>query len=189
MTEAGDRVRADVARNRTAILMASVDVLSREPQASLAQIAAGAGVGRATLYRHFPSREALLEALREELLARASTVVASARPSEGPPLEALRRVISRLLPLGLAFRGLVADGIDLDPAFRDARDEVLRPAYELLERAVVDGAFRSGITPSWAASVLSGLLVGAVRESAASGLSSEEAADLVHSTLLHGLGG
>lgn len=188
MEQTGERVRADAARNREAILLASAQVLSRHPSASLSEIAAGAGVGRATLYRHFASREALLDAMRDELLGRASLVVGSAAAGDGPPLEALRRVIHALVPLGLRFRGLVAGGADLDPTFRVARDEVLRPAYDLLARAVEQGDLRVGVSPEWASAVLSGLLVAAVRDAGQEQHTPEQLAELVYATLLGGLG-
>ena len=83
--------RADVVRNRERLLAAAVDVFRcGGSAASLEAVARGAGVGIGTLYRHFPTREALFEAVyrREvEELARLAE-----RLSEGPdPVEALRQ--------------------------------------------------------------------------------------------------
>src|SRR5215204_7623746 len=55
--------RADATRNRETILEAALTCLSRDPNASVASIAAEAGVGRVTLYGHFSSRSELVEAL------------------------------------------------------------------------------------------------------------------------------
>ena len=69
--------RADALRNRAAILDVAAEVLAADPGASLAEVASRAGLGRATLYRHFASRDALLAAIREEVLARAGAALAT----------------------------------------------------------------------------------------------------------------
>ncbi|MFD5595589.1 TetR/AcrR family transcriptional regulator [Streptomyces griseorubiginosus] len=61
-------VRADAARNRIRLLDAAHIAFASEAPASLKQIARDAGVGIATLYRHFPTREALVEAIYQQEL-------------------------------------------------------------------------------------------------------------------------
>ncbi|HEY0758619.1 MAG TPA: TetR/AcrR family transcriptional regulator [Acidisarcina sp.] len=85
------KLRADAQRNRELILAAAKDVFARDSAAaSLDDIARQAGVGPGTLYRHFPTREALIEAVYrsevEKLAAAAGRFAATM-----PPLEALRR--------------------------------------------------------------------------------------------------
>ena len=60
------RRRSDAALNRTKLVEAARHLLADSPDASMAQIAAGAGLGRGTAYRHFPSREQLVEAVRRQ---------------------------------------------------------------------------------------------------------------------------
>src|SRR4051794_32209987 len=67
--------RADAQRNRGGILQATVDALRKDPDASVAQIAAEAGVGRMTLYGHFRTRPELLEAALVDRLDRGETVL------------------------------------------------------------------------------------------------------------------
>ncbi len=55
--------RADAQRNIAAILDAATECLSRNPAASTSEIAKAAGVGRVTLYGHFPSRPELVDAV------------------------------------------------------------------------------------------------------------------------------
>lgn len=79
--------RADAQRNRARILeVARAVVAERGTQASLRDIARRAGVGLGTLYRHFPTREALLEALLgqgfDRLAARAASLEASRSPED-----------------------------------------------------------------------------------------------------------
>ncbi|WP_405581011.1 TetR/AcrR family transcriptional regulator [Streptomyces sp. NBC_01190] len=82
--------RSDALKNRAVILQVAHDALAESPDASLNSIAKRAGVGPGTLYRHFPTREALiLEVHRhdtERLVASVPDVLAA-----HPPLDALRR--------------------------------------------------------------------------------------------------
>jgi AcrR family transcriptional regulator len=84
--------RADFARNERRILDAAARVLSERPSAGMAGIASEAGVGRATLYRHFATRDELIDALESELLDAAAAIIAqqSARTDVGAA-EALGR--------------------------------------------------------------------------------------------------
>lgn len=187
-TAGTDPVRADVVRNRSAILEAAVDVLAVEPSASLAEVAQRAGVGRATLYRHFESRESLRAAIREEALARAGAALADAGLEGCGAREGIARAASVLVPLGMRFRILLAEGADNDPAFVAARTEVLQPLVQLVVRGVAEGEFEPTVDPGWAALVLAGVLMSAVRAAAAGLVSVEEAAELVPATLFDGLG-
>ena len=62
------RRRADAEQNFSRIIGAAVELLGRQPGASIEQIAAAAGVGRATVYRHFPTRTELVEAATRHAL-------------------------------------------------------------------------------------------------------------------------
>src|SRR5918997_5589507 len=73
--------------------------LAAHPAASMDELAAAAGVSRATLFRRFASREALVIAAAEEALGRYVAVIDEARPEDGPALEALTRVASGIASL------------------------------------------------------------------------------------------
>ena len=66
------RRRRDAERSIAAIVGAAVDAFGRGSDVSMSEIATAAGVGRVTLYAHFPSREALIEAATERVLVEAS---------------------------------------------------------------------------------------------------------------------
>src|SRR5206468_8452811 len=85
--------RADAERSITAITDAALEALASDPDASMAAIARRAGVVRATIYMHFPTRESLLDAVMEEATGRVAEAIRQAEPDRGEPREALERVI------------------------------------------------------------------------------------------------
>jgi len=100
--------RADAQRNRDRILEAARTVVDEQgTQASLRDVARRAGVGLGTLYRHFPTRDALLETLLgrgfDDLAARADGLAAT-----GPPDEALRAWLRDFTLRATAHHGLSA---------------------------------------------------------------------------------
>src|ERR1700753_2617350 len=102
---ADDNLRADARANRDRILDVARDALATDPAASLNSIAKAAGVGAGTLYRHFPSREALvLGVYRKEIQA----LVGLAPDLLGRygPWEAFRRWCDRLADYGRVKSGL-----------------------------------------------------------------------------------
>ncbi len=145
MAHEGEKLRADARANRDRILDVARDALAADPAASLNSIAKGAGVGAGTLYRHFPSREALvLGVYRKEidgLVAAVPTLLA-----ERPPLRAFRAWCDRLVQFGKLKHGVA----DLLHAARSPRDfqETYRPMLdavrELMTACEASGEVRPG---------------------------------------------
>ena len=145
----GARVtRSDAQENRARILAAARDALGASPEASLNAIGKAAGVGAGTLYRHFPSREALLLAVYDDDVQR----VCAAAPRllrRSPPLAALR-----------AWFELLAQAIRLKHGFPEVFSSpggesliagsyapVLAAIASLLEAGERDGSIRPGVVP------------------------------------------
>jgi AcrR family transcriptional regulator len=143
--------RADAIRNRERVLEAAKAVFSQGgPDASLEAVARRAGVGIGTLYRHFPTREALYEAVyRREV----EQLVELAKHLEvtTAPVEALRRWLRAGVEFMATKKGMAAalamaaHGSSELVAY--SLDRLSSAAGELLQRAVAAGAIRTDIDP------------------------------------------
>ncbi|MDQ8704933.1 TetR family transcriptional regulator [Streptomyces sp. LHD-70] len=91
-TPAGRRRRADAVRSRQAVLDAARHLLEKQPDAGMAAVAAAAGVTRQTVYAHFGSRDALVEAVADHVTEEAMAAMDAAEVEEGPALDALLRL-------------------------------------------------------------------------------------------------
>src|SRR5215210_9201295 len=87
------RRRADAERSMARILDAAVDALASDPDASMAGIARRAGVVRATIYVHFPTRENLIEAVTRRAISDVTEAIQAAEPERGDPADALERIV------------------------------------------------------------------------------------------------
>lgn len=126
-------------RTRTAIVGAAFQLLPKNPNASLNDIAELAGVGRSTLHRHFTDRDDVLLSLAHHIRVLVIDAIARAAPGFGEPDEALRRVVDELIDMGSALiwvRHYVNERRDpaLSEEFRTSTEELLA----LLERATND---------------------------------------------------
>ncbi|GCD40489.1 TetR/AcrR family transcriptional regulator [Streptomyces paromomycinus] len=142
-----ERQRADARRNYTRILaVAEEEVAAHGADASLEQIARTAGVGSATVRRHFPTRRALLEAVSrqriEALCARAHELT-----GKGGGRDALLEWLDDLVTYSVSARGLAAalayDGSVYENSCSAALEEAAGP---LVRRAAQDGALAADVT-------------------------------------------
>ena len=88
--------RSDVAVNHDRILHTAARVLSEDPRATIQHIAHAAGVVRLTVYRHFPTRDALVRAIFEAAAIDTHHSLTEIRHSEVDPVEALRLIIVKM---------------------------------------------------------------------------------------------
>src|SRR5579862_3483677 len=131
-------------RTAAAILDAAAHVLSeRGNSANMADVAAAAGVSRATLYRYYPHREALLKALAAQAVADAGSRLADAGLGRASVEEALERILRALLPIGDRYGVLVREQIEADSA--EIERLIGGPIRAVFARGIESGVFRRDV--------------------------------------------
>lgn len=177
--------RSDFTRNERRIIDAAARLLSEAPAAGMSEIASAAGLGRATLYRHFPTRETLIAGMRAEAYAAVAAVIA-ARGADRAGVD-LPRLVQELLAVGERYRIVFAAPSDAQArAAAGVRFE--EPLTELVGRAQQEGLLDPALSPEWVLIALAGLLGAALRARAEGRLSGGEARALVLRGLLAGFG-
>ncbi|MFD7583135.1 TetR/AcrR family transcriptional regulator [Kitasatospora sp. NPDC059817] len=159
--EAGRPLRADAQRNRDKILAAAVRVFSEEGlDAHFERIAREAGVGTGTLYRNFPTREALIEAAYRNEVARLCEAAAGLLATM-PPAEALRVWTRRFIDYATAkygmadaLRAVVASGSN---PYADSHEMIQGTLNSLMEAGAAAGTIRSDIRPTDMFAALAGI--------------------------------
>lgn len=145
------RRRADAERNIERILDAAVDALSDDPDASMADIARRAGLVRATIYVHFPNREALLEAVTERAFAHVTADMRAAEPERGSADEALARVVAATWRTLARYHPLIEINTrqHTHEELHHRHESVMGALQPLVERGQADGVFRSDVPAAW----------------------------------------
>jgi len=177
--------RADARRNVAAILAAAVECLAVNPDTSMAEIAAAAGVGRMTLYGHFKTRAELLDAVLARVITGAHESL-DALELSGDARDALARLTGASWRLVDQLRGILAAAQRELPAerIRQAHDPVLGKVRALVEQGRLTGAFRTDLPVSWLVSLAMNVMHAAAAEVSAGRLDGEAAPGVVTGTLL-----
>ena len=146
-----ERQQATADRNVAAILDATEELLTRRGQASISAVAKHSGVSRVTVYAHFPTSEALLEAAVERAVGQTMSALHAANLDEGPPVEALERLLAaawRHLARYSAMAQAVAEQMTPEAVAR-THQAAHHTLSALVERGRDDGSFRSDLPVSW----------------------------------------
>ncbi|MEV0530984.1 TetR/AcrR family transcriptional regulator [Kitasatospora sp. NPDC050463] len=177
--------RADAERSINAILDAAAVGFGRSPDTTMAEIARAAGVGRVTLYGHFNSREAVLDALLERTLAEIDSALDAADPETGPAADALVRFLATPWLLD-RFRGLYAAAVrHLGPDHVRSRHEpVFHRLEQLISRGQHEGSFRTDLPRPWLITTIYALVHALISEVEEGNLPSGQAVDVLTRTLL-----
>jgi AcrR family transcriptional regulator len=168
---------------------AAARLLALRPAASMAEVAGAAGVSRATLFRRFPSRAALVEELSRRAVEAYTAAVDAARPEEGRADEALRRLLGQLARLAPGYGLLALQPLDelveadlLELAA--AADERVR---RLVHRGQEAGNFRVDVPAEWVLSSVTWLVVAAADGVRLGRLAARDVERLLGITVLDGL--
>ncbi|MFD6288571.1 TetR/AcrR family transcriptional regulator [Streptomyces sp. NPDC060205] len=150
-TPPADRpLRAHAQRNRDALLLAARDAFTAgEADIRVEEIARRAGVGVGTFYRHFPTREAVVEAVYDERV-RGMCAQVPALLATDPPHEVLRAFLEQLIQHAVDSRSMAAalkTLMDLgSPVFNHGRATMVDTIRQLLAAGVAAGTIRADIT-------------------------------------------
>jgi AcrR family transcriptional regulator len=181
--------RADAERSVARILEAALDALASDPEASMAEIARRAGLVRATIYVHFPTRELLIEAVTERAIAEVTQAMAAAEPDRDDPAEALQRVLATAWGELGRFHALVGINAHQPPAeLRRLHRPVFAFLQPLIERGQRTGTFRSDVPAAWHLSMLLAIIHTASGELRADRLPTEAIESALVTTVLGALG-
>ncbi len=180
------RRRADAERNITSIINAALEALASDPDASMAEIARRAGVVRATVYMHFPTRESLLDAVMEHATGLVADAIRGAEPDRGEPKEALERVIRATWKQLSQFHSVLGINISRLSAkeLRRRHLPMTTQFIPLLERGQAEGAFRSDVSALWLIAVVRAIVHVASTELQAGRLSEAEVEQTMLTTAL-----
>jgi AcrR family transcriptional regulator len=152
------RQRADARRSIAAVLDAAVALLGRQPDASMDDIAATAGVARQTIYAHYPSRDALLHAVTRHVTAEVAGRLGGLDLDSGSATDALGRWIDaswallELYPVLLTPAVVAPDGDE-----QERHEPVTGGLVRLLERGRHRREFDRAMPTTWYLAAIIGL--------------------------------
>ena len=142
----------------SAILEAAAAVLAeRGEQASMSDVAAAAGMARATVYRYFPNREALFEEMGRLAVEQAGERLEAGRLEEIPVPDAFERAVRALVAVGDYF--VVVSRQSARPDAEEFERRVASRLRALIERAQSLGEVRDDLPASWLMESLIGIVV------------------------------
>ena len=145
--------------DRDRVLRSAAALLTRKSTATMDEVAKAAGIGRATLHRHFAGRDALVRALEALGITECEAALDAARLDEGPASEAVSRLVRTIEPAAglLAFlytENQLFEGEEQNEGWTRIEDRVAH----LFRRGQQSGEFRIDLTPTWLTEALYGLL-------------------------------
>ena len=172
---------------RDAIIDAAFAVFSKDPSAALSEVATLAGVGRATLHRHFASREDLVRQLAKIANDEMDQAVDEACAEVTSYSDAARRSLQALIPLGDRYGFLELEPLDNDPELKAAYARQKRETEDMVEAAKGEGLFDRTVPTSWIVQAYDHLLYAGWESVKAGETTPDQAADLAWRTLTTGL--
>ena len=146
-----NRVDLRVIKSRDALFDAGIRCLLQNPAVTLSEVAKRAGVGRATLYRHFKTREDLIRALAVASLDETQAACAHITEKKIKGKAALTEVLRSVIPLGERYHFLVSlwNYIEDDPKIARIYAGQLEKLTEMVEDAKDDGDIPRDIPTQW----------------------------------------
>jgi TetR/AcrR family transcriptional regulator, mexCD-oprJ operon repressor len=172
-------------RTAAAILDAAAHVLSEQgTAANLADVAAAAGVSRATLYRYYPNREALLKALGAHALTELASRLNDAGLERATVKEAIERLARALVAVSERYSVLANEHCPPDEA--EAERLVVAPMRAVFERGIASGVIRQDLPADVLRTLFLGTIMAAIKLTQRQQLGPEEASAAAAAVFLDG---
>src|SRR6202023_1196209 len=172
-------------RTAAAILDAAAHVFSEQgTAANLADVATAAGVSRATLYRYYPNREALLKALGAHALNELANRLNDAGLERATLKEAIERLARALVAVGDRYAVLAGEQCPPDRA--DSERLVAAPMRAVFERGIASGLLRHDLTADVLLELFAGTIMAAIKLTQRHQLGAEEASAAAAAVFLDG---
>jgi AcrR family transcriptional regulator len=182
------RQRSDARQSIAVVIDAAIRTLGDRPDASMDEIARAAGVTRQTVYAHFPSRDALIDAVTEQATAEVTGLLDGLDLDQAPPAQALTRLLDAGWQVAARFPFLW-----LQPAVDPRKDAdrhapVLDRMLDIVRRGQASGDFDASVPAHWLLSAC--LALGRVTEDEvkAGRMTIEQATQAMHQSVLRLLG-
>lgn len=180
---------ARIQKSQTAILKAGMDLLRKNNEATLSDIAQKARVGRTTLYRLYETKEQLIKAIGIHCLETFDTATEHLDNDAKSALHAFHLMFKAILPLSaeleflMKLGELAGDDPELVAIYQKQQDEIV----ELVEYAKTEGSISKEIPSLWIVNLIEGLFYSSWLTMNEDILSHDELADLMFHTLCNGV--
>ncbi len=188
MTSSPSAQRADARRNRDVAIDVAMDLLARNPDASMREIADAAELGRTTLYRHFPAREDLIFAIFERIIAEARVITAEAIAQGGTPSEILRRLAGEIVAIGARYKFLEAHRDLSERALKQTNSED-EPLLVWIRMTHARGELAAELDPDWIFHMITALAMRANEEMQEGRVNQQQAGSLLGETFVRAFAG
>lgn len=166
----------------------AAEILSQDPRASLTQVAARLGVGRATIYRHFETREGLTRAIALRCLEAMEESLAGLESEVQSATEYLERMFLALVPLGPRYQFLINDGnAFLDEEVAKVVDRQRSEMNELVEELKREGTCAPDLPTAWVVALIDSVLFTAWTTVHEGSVARNDAAGLAMRSVLRGI--
>jgi AcrR family transcriptional regulator len=182
------RQRSDARQSIAAVVDAAIQTLAGRPDASMDEIARAAGVSRQTVYAHFPTRDALIDAVIEHASTEFTALLDSVDLDREPPAQALTRLLDAGWQVAARYPFLWLQP-SVDPGKDAGRHApVLDRMLDIVRRGQASGDFDASVPAHWLLSASLALGRATEDEVKAGRMTIEQATRAVHQGVLRLLG-